>query len=356
MAWAFQLHPAREELLSGYLARVAHAHGSVAGAFCRRHLGDSWFFTRDVDRGVADSQHDAVASLAGISRAEVSDMTLRQWADALTPMSYRRGSVPAVVPWINAVGIKQARRRHRALPFCPACLNEHGVVLRRWRLGFHTWCAEHMRPLSDACLRCSAAFVPHLARGSLVKCHGCGGGLRQTVKVAADSLVRSASVLQGQMDGWLSQAVDGDIGACDRLAGLRVLVSVGLLGNSGRTAREAQWEHRPTELMGGRFEVQPLLVRVQAMGWLARMLDDWPHSFRRLASISGLSQRSFARSPIGGWLKAEVHRLPSGTARRRGRSVAILAAALRGPENGDGANWRAKRAEMLMRRVGGHGH
>ncbi|WP_156422161.1 TniQ family protein [Paucibacter sp. KCTC 42545] len=51
--WAFHLRPAPQELLSSYLTRVAHGHGSTAGAFCRLHLNDSWYWTRDVDRGVA---------------------------------------------------------------------------------------------------------------------------------------------------------------------------------------------------------------------------------------------------------------------------------------------------------------
>lgn len=296
-----------------------------------------------------------MAQLAGLSEADIGELTLRQWIDALTPASYRNNQPPAVAPWINAVGIDQAQRRHRALPFCPACLDERGIALKRWRLAFHTWCDVHERTLIEACPRCSAAFVPHLARGSLAHCHRCGGALRVGIR-APNGLASGARGLQARMDGWLAQAAAGDLDARDRLCGLRVVISVGLLGHSGRAVSAATIGAQRVEPIQGRLEIMSLHQRLHAMQWLSRVVDDWPQSFRALAEVAGLSQRSFARSPTSGWLLPEVDRLPCGRARRRGCDIERIAVVLRAPDGIGSVNWRARRAEVLMRRAMSRGH
>lgn len=348
MAWAFQLRPEPQELLSGYLARAAHAHGSVAGAFCRRHLGDSWYFTRDVDRGVAASQHGRLAGLSGRTSADIGELTLRTWIDALTPSNYRRNTAAAVTPWINAVGIEQARRRHPALQYCPECLKERGVVPKRWRLAFHTWCAEHGRPLVDSCAHCSASFVPHLARRSVANCYRCGAVLTRSVSPVTDQAHEEASKLQALMDRWLLDADAGDANARDRFCGLRVVVSVGWLRHGGRAVAGIGERQR--------LELSPLSQRVQVMGWLSHVVNTWPQSFHRLAETSGLTQQSFARTSDSQWLRAEIDRLPLGFPRSRPTDASPMATLLRPPKEVIGGSWRAKRAEFLMRKVVARGH
>ena len=91
------------ELLSGYLSRTAHGHGSTPGSFCRRHLPDSWYFTRDVDRGVASAHHRRIAELAGLTVEAVKAMTLRGWVDILEPRRSAGETPAAVTPelWRN---------------------------------------------------------------------------------------------------------------------------------------------------------------------------------------------------------------------------------------------------------------
>lgn len=356
MGWAFQLRPEPHELLSGYLARAAHAHGSVAGAFCRRHLGDSWYFTRDIDRGVAASQHGRLASLSGRTGAAISDMTLRSWIEALTPSNYRRNVPSAITPWINAVGIDQARRRHRALQYCPDCLAARGVVPKRWRLSFHTWCAEHHRPLVDCCAHCSALFVPHLTRRSLVSCHRCGTALVRKALPLTEPAHDHALKLQKLMDQWLADAVIGDTDARDRLSGLRVVVSVGWLRRGGRDGIAMNGCSCLDVGVTQRLELSPLAQRVQVMEWLSQVVDAWPQAFHQLAEAGGLTQRSFARTPHSEWLKAEVDRLPTGFARSRPPDASRVAMPVQKQNEAIASNWRAKRAEFLMRKAVSRGN
>lgn len=356
MAWAYQLHARSGELLTSYLARVAHGHGSVAGAFCRLHLGDSWFFTRDIDRGVAVAQHGAIARLSGMSAEQLDQLTLRPWISALTPASYRQALPPAVAPWINAVGIDQARRRHRSVSFCPGCL-ENGIALKRWRLSFHTWCDEHARPLLDGCPRCGAEFVPHLSRRSIAHCHRCGSSMVRSSPTTAASAHGEAAELQRCMDAWLSRASAGEIHARDRLYSLRVLVSVALGGSHGQALRALECSLE-RDADAGRLETLPINRRLPVLAWLARCQRGWPTTFHALAEAIGLTQQSFVRSGLGamqcGWLKSEVQKLPPGHPRRgprrRTEVVAVSKAAL------DAGNWRARRAELLMRKVVARGH
>ena len=269
---------------------------------------------------------------------------------ALTPASYSRNGDPAVVPWINAVGIDQAKRRHRAMAYCPECLQQ-GVALKRWRLSFHVWCPLHNRSLRDACGRCSAVFIPHLSRRSVAFCYSCSAVLsRASVN---DDEFRYASVagLQAQMGYWLEQACEGDVEARDRLHGLRILASLRTSALVGSAGRDPQGEHYCSAHLTGRLELLPLSERCRAMVWLSNLMAGWPASFHQLASDVGLSQRSFVRSGLevmaSSWLAGEVRCLPQGSARCR-KKVALNASSRLARRS---SNWRAVRAEILMKKV-----
>ncbi len=278
-------------------------------------------------------------------------MTLRPLVGLFGAVSAEGDAATAVTPWVNAVGLKQARRRHRALSYCTDCLAEGGFARQCWRLSFHTWCLHHARPLMDRCLRCSAAFVPHLSRRSLRHCHDCGEMLRPP---AAHPTWSHAVDMQASMDAWLTSALKGCVESRERLAALRILVSIGL------HARHARPDHAPLpasrELaVNTRLEVLHMEPRAAVMAWLAKIVQGWPGSFRLLAEGVGLTQRSFRRTGVtgmvSGWLREEVEQLPEGHPRHRGRAIDVFTAQLIQARGEAGVNWRAKRAELLMGRV-----
>lgn len=287
---------------------------------------------------------------------QVGAMTLRPLVRLFDAVSGEDDASTAITPWVNAVGLKQARRRHHALAYCVECLADGSFARQCWRLSFHTWCPNHGRPLMDRCLRCSAAFVPHLTRRSLRHCHVCGEMLRP---LAAHPACRDAVDLQASMDAWLATALNGCVESRERLTALRVLVSIGL------HARHARPDHAPLptrpEIPGHvRLEVLHMAPRAVVMEWLAKLVQDWPGSFRLLAEGIGLTQRSFRRTGVidmaSGWLRQEVEQLPQGHPRHRGRAAEVFTAQLVQARGEAGSNWRAKRAELLMGRVGRHGN
>jgi hypothetical protein len=157
------------------------------------------------------------------------------------------------------------------------------------------------------------------------------------------------------MDRWLNDASSGDAQAGDRLSGLRVLVSVGWLRHGGRAVSGAGGTHAGQDERQ-RLELASLSQRVQIMSWLSAMVDGWPQSFHQLADAGGLSQRSFARTPASQWLKDEVDHLPPGFTRSRAPGVARAVAMLGSPDAAVALNWRARRAEFLMRKAVLRGH
>jgi hypothetical protein len=346
--------PPDGEILTSYIARVAHGHGAEPGAFCRFHLRDSWFFTRDVDRGVATSKHDLLSRLSGLGVPKLEELTLQSWIVALTPSSYRQTASPAVVPWVNAVGIAQAKRRYKGLSYCPECLHD-GMALKQWRLSFYNWCSVHERGLQDACARCNAPFVPHLSRRSVAHCYRCGASLCDVHVAPIRRWSAASCAWQTHMSTLLTQACAGDQKAKDDLYSLRILVSVGMpfiFDESGDKV-----DHDTQRLSANRVEFLPLEARLKAMTWLSNLVSAWPMSFREWAQKGGLSQRSFAPfSPStlsSTWLVSEVEQLRTGVERNSTKRLGMSAR----PHVQQGSpNWRAVRAKILMKKVRPHGH
>ncbi len=277
---------------------------------------------------------------------------MRSWVHALTPASYSCNVDPAVAPWLNAVGIDQAKRLYYGLAYCPDCLHQ-GSGLKQWRLSFHTWCPLHERQLHDACDRCGAAFVPHLSRRSVAHCYRCGSTLC-LARVDPNRCQQAAEqALQSQMDTWLLQACENDEEARDRLHCLRILVSVGAPSIPSGLETTERVRGPPGFRSTSRLEFLPLSERFKVMVWLSHLVANWPTSFRDLAIDVGLSQRSFARTGLQAmksvWLTSEVDRLPEGSTRRRAPHFALTALPKTAQQGSP--NWRATRAEMLMKKV-----
>lgn len=352
MAWAFQLKPLNGELLTSYLARVAHGHGAAPGAFCRFHLGDSWYFTRDLDRGVASRTHELLASLSGLSLAEIRKLTLSSWLRSLTPASRGRKEEPAITPWVNVVGIDQSKRRYRALAYCPKCL-EQGAALKSWRLTFHVWCRSHKCCLLDSCSRCGAAFVPHLSRRKVANCYRCGAPLGVDAGTQNGLASLGAQELQADMDDWLLGACGGDEMSGSRLYELRILVSKGMRAFNLSPRAEVSSSEPCSARSRSRLECMRVSDRRSVMDWLSKLVVGWPSTFREFSKDAGLTQRSFARSGLdrmkSTWLSDEVRRLPPGFTRCRTGRAAL--SKLPPQMQRGAANWRAERAELLLKKV-----
>lgn len=351
MAWAFQLPIGEGEILSAYLSRAAFAHGSTQGCFYGLHLGDPWFWTRDIDRGVAQRHHASLCVHAGISTSDLIEMTLRPWIAVLTPKHYASDRYPAVVPWINAVSIYQTRRRYHALQYCPECLHRDGIVKREWRLSFVTHCPTHKLPLFDACQNCGAPFVPHRSLGMIVRCCECHMPLYR-VKQAKPAQIPQilAAELQPILFDTLKMAMRGSREAADDLHALRTIASL------IQTIEQRRTPHLPfppsrhtTEPLRMRLEFGRIDQRVRTMANLYAILENWPTFIKGIASKAHITQQTFARHHVqANWLVQEILNLPEGRIRIRRVSQSVLEQRIHQVEMTKPNNWRARRAAILM--------
>lgn len=355
MPWAFQIEPQKDELLSGYLCRVARAHGATPYGFCELQLGDKEFWARDCDRGVVRRHDSVLVAQSGLTSERLGQMTLRSWISHLTPASYRRTDGAAVIPWVNAVGVFHRTRRQHALQFCWECLAETGTIFKLWRLSFVVMCPVHQTTLMDACPTCDAPFVPHRGPGRINLCHVCQLPYDRAGKQLNKCNEKNALLLrlQGTLFSKLEESNGNSKAAAsrDELLGLRGVLSALFTKPKARKAAEALGVRTNDEwLLGPRLELARHAHRYQLMGACAVLLEQWPESFRSVAEKLNLSQRFFARYVRSGpnWLDDEVARLVKGTPksmqpspRRKHFRVEKLAA--RRPNN-----WRAKRAAMLI--------
>ena len=359
--WAFPLVPQRNELLSGYLCRVAAAHGASPHGFCSLYLADHSFWARDVDRGVVNGFHGLISAQAGLSYEVIREMTLDRWRDVLVHSRYRTRETMAVTPWINAVGVFHRQRRQHALQFCRWCLAETGIIRKEWRLSFFVICDVHGIPLSDACSCCDAAFIPHRSRGRGFQCHACRDPLAvppgKVPFPAPHSDLRRVAVFQAALSAELAQHAGetGKVVVSDRLLGIRDLISA--ISVEGRGPKTAElfglcWSGGRSE--AGRLEFARVGRRTAVMAVADALMKDWPDSFRRLGLEIGLTQVTFARlQPLPQWVQKEVEALPPGLHRvKTGRTTQIVKC-VADIEAKQPENWRVMRAGVLLRAARG---
>jgi hypothetical protein len=358
MPWAFQLKPHVNELLSGYLCRVALAHGATPFGFYNLHLGDSAFWARDIDRGVALHKESSLIDRSGLSQESIRGLTLASWIRSLTPSTYRGTGVPAIVPWINAAGVFHRTRRLHSLQFCPACLRHTTAIDKCWRLSFMLVCPIHHSPLLDGCWACDAPFMPHLARRRANRCHHCQADLSVTPAPRAKFLASNERILdlQSHLYLLLTEQTAFFYEVPVDLRSLRELMSALLVGKRA-TLSMAMFGVEKSASANGRFRLETarLAERVPALLLCSKMLSDWPHSFRFLTQRLRLSRRAFEslREPSE-WLATEVLRLPAGLTYAPRSAELRLDHRLANLARECPANWRSTRAELILRAARKH--
>lgn len=161
--WPIHPHPQKDELLSSWVVRLAHANGLKAQAFCTRILGRGGsFWNRDIDRDPPQALLQALCDCSGATLGELEAATLRGFQGVYLD----RLAVNTNCPWVLPLGIYHRKRRRFGLQICGACLNEDSTAYfrRTWRLALTVVCPEHGRLMSDRCA-CGAPIAFH--RGEL---------------------------------------------------------------------------------------------------------------------------------------------------------------------------------------------
>lgn len=335
--WPLPVEPQEDELLSSFLVRAAQRHGLSPYRFCAFHFPGVPVWNRDIDRSASDALLAAVAVKAGLSPARVAQMTLRG-AEARLSKGVARGSPP----WINRVGIYHRLRRSWGQQYCPECLAERPVLRRAWRMSFVVACSRHRRPLQDACPHCDAPLAIHRQMLSVQLCHHCSrvlGKAPQDPSVPIDTLLRAQSYFERALHGGTAKIGGQTVRCEDLFQGARALASL-LAPRSPSPGAPAVHHRRALELA----RVQ---ARADVVLRVAEVLARWPQGFKRIAKDQHLTQRSFVRSSLPGWLRSAVEELPPGRTRHAmpGKRHALRAKLEQ--DRRRSTDWRTTRAALL---------
>lgn len=331
-----------DELLSGFMVRLAHAHGLNAWRFASLHWPGRPLWRRDLDRCADPAWLEDLAALVGHPTERVTDATLRG------PQSALRAERQGIMPLFPVVGIYHSKRRHHGLQFCPACLEESpGVYRRAWRCGLSVVCKRHETPLRDACPHCDTPLAPH--RNDRLNTDACGRCTRSLLDPHEPGLPVPVDAIR------LQKAVVADLlaarpKAVDTALSLRALLGVLATGAVEDRIRSLFALDPREHGKGGTrvFERMRPAERIEAIRSVVAWIDDWPERFRAGADAAKLSHLNFRGRRMGKALAEEVARLPERMRPvRRSPAPLVHTPEMRRLRRKDGRAYRARRAARL---------
>lgn len=187
--WPAHPHPLRNELLSSWLVRVAHANGLKVQSFCRLAFGNErQVWNRDIDRL-------APAWLVETMAARTGTPTKRAWQTTLIVYRgklFEHCKASGQLKWILSLQMYHRKRLGYGMQFCPTCLAEDAEPYFRlaWRVAFYTYCPKHDCMLLDRCPKCGQGVAYHrielgrphtTSTAPLCYCWACGFDYRHAV-------------------------------------------------------------------------------------------------------------------------------------------------------------------------------
>lgn len=190
--------------------------------------------------------------------------------------------------------------------FCPQCLSEDKEPFFRlhWRFGFITSCPVHDIELLEQCPRChepvwprGAGIIGRLSERfeSLKHCWGCGLELSGAERRAAVADIDRA-LLQGLQKGSM---VIGDVEypAVEVLEALRGICQIFVRNKTRKLLLESDWSEKHVlqrlsskSLNTRSVELMHVCDRRNIVPLAWSVVSDWPHSFRRFCTDSGLGK------------------------------------------------------------------
>jgi len=348
--WPYRVPLCEDELLSSFLIRNAHAHGTTPYRFLSYHWPGKHFWNRDTDRTADRDWLNELEAVAGIPTAQLEASTLLPFRRILGG-ALHNGDTPMLL----SVSVFHRTRRRHGLQFCPTCLAEGERWFRRaWRLGFVLVCPEHDTALKDACPVCGSPVVPHRSVWlDPSRCHQCGAFLGKQVRM---------ELPQGGVFEWQRRLLDalsgssnvsGPFDASELFTSVRSLLSVLTIRPVHAVIRKAL--HLSVATLSAdrlQFEHARTTERALLMETLAAWVADWPTSFQLGVSAARLTQRAFCRLKQSATLRTEVEQLPSGITRDRGYVPRVFDDELLRLARTDRRAYRALRAQRLQKLVG----
>lgn len=182
--WPVKVVPARDELLSSWLHRLAFAHGLSPYNFGESLGVGSGAWSARLDLDLPECLLNILHHQTGISRDRIAGATIG--ADKWRPLllSLRRSGRKDQATWLQ---------------FCPLCFTEDQTPYfrRQWRRASVMTCRRHRRPLLDRCPSCRNGLSPFEQRALLPQhhCTHCGFDLREAKMPGMNRVTRQSADL-----------------------------------------------------------------------------------------------------------------------------------------------------------------
>lgn len=348
--WPIHPHRLKEELLSSWIVRTAHANRLKLQTFTSLSFGrEAALWNRDVDRSASDELLGILSRHTGSSIDEIRAGTLASYDGIL----FERHNANGNTRWILPLGIYHRTRKRFGVQFCPLCLFSDPVPYfrRQWRLAFTTVCDRHGTMMHDRCPACGSPviyFRNDLGKrtgyriGDLVSCWKCGSDLRRVLARSPiggnGKIIMALRSLVAFHDlGWWFQGERHLQYGHLYFDALHHLVTCLSAWRGKRLLAAAEAETGcPAEVLGAigrnRFDLRPVGERHRIMVAALWLLDDWPERFVRIAKSSGLTQARILRGEtLPYWYEFETRtwlgaKFASPTTEEASRAAAYLSA------------------------------
>jgi hypothetical protein len=296
-----------DELLSGWIAALAHANRTKVHTLCSSFGGNqNTIWNRDVDRMVPEEVIAELVDLTGVSAERIERASLKYIAERINFDHSPNGKGT----WLLPLGIWHRKRLRYGVQFCSICLrmDSRPYVRRSWRLAYYTECEHHHILLRDRCPRCASPF--NYFRGELGRrsvrqgppitlCSNCYLNLAyvpvERYEWSDWKLAVAIRTLQFMND--FGFAVFGPTlyePAHELLVVIRTLIkTMSSPSRSGQlydTIADEMWPEGTIVLAhrGLQFEMRTLLDRHRLFGMAVWLMMDWPERFERVSRNSGI--------------------------------------------------------------------
>lgn len=178
----FKPFPLEDELLSSWLARVAHKHNTKTTSFTNMHFKDYFkhypIWQRDLDIWAPTKLLDILSYKSDFNIEMISKTLLKQYEGKLV----KKMSGKTHTSFIQSRNSTFNKNRNMGLRYCPYCLKEDKIPYfrKKWRLSFYTICAKHHVFLQNTCIKCNKHI--NLSKNYKDKdfshCYNCGYNLK----------------------------------------------------------------------------------------------------------------------------------------------------------------------------------
>lgn len=284
--WPIHPLPQKDELLSSWLIRTAHANKFKVHDFYKLYFGkNKQLWNRDIDLFTPPWLIEILKFYFQWESEKISNLTMSSYEEIIFPdYAFNRATIKGILN----IGIYHRSRQSFGLQYCPLCLKEDltPYYRKRWRLSYMTICHKHHIHLLDRCSHCSAPIMPHridminksyLQQDiSLQVCAICRKSLTSLKNITTpnqNELYLMRKITNAINHGYIELGDKNNLHSLLFFEGIRTLVQ-GLA-----RLKKQSWQNIPPKF---EFEKSPISLRIRLLKIVALLFQNWPYNLVRL--------------------------------------------------------------------------